>query len=188
MVSGAEEIMRRLLLLIVCCVCLWGLASCQNGGSGTAGVSDAGDLPDYMVGIWYEDNYRWAFKVEKDGSISQLSHTIGVMIDVGKGEFVQEAPDGNIAYYALGPCELEYDPDTRRLDLKIILEYFRMELPDGVLEGTSTDVFNGEVSKDGSTWIVDWRSYSHIEGAARPDPNLIDENPDRLIFVKVPED
>ncbi len=97
-----------------------------------------------------------------------------------------EGPDpGTFAYFAIGPCEAKYNPTNRQLSVKIFLDEFHMRLPNGDLEGRNEDYFDGPVSDDGRTWTVSWRSYSWLEGASPPDPNIIEANPEKLTFTKL---
>lgn len=183
--------MRRLLLLIVCSVCLWGLVSCQKGDLHVENVDGSGQFPGFLVGWWKADRFGWAFKFERDGSIAYVTHIIwDLTIDVEEGgrflEGLYEDTDvDTYAVFALGLCEAEYDSATRNLKVKAILDHYEIKTPVGSLEGRSDDFFEGPVSEDGKTWTVDWRSYSYMDGATLPDIDFINEHPERLVFTKV---
>jgi len=148
-------------------------------------VAGAGEFPESLAGVWKADKFRWAFKFEKDGRISKFRHTIGMYINVAEGGLMEEGEDDNYALYVVGPYVVKYDPEKRQLDVKITLDYFKMVLPMGTLEGKVDDYFSGIISDDNKTWQVDWRSYGWIEGADPPDPNVIDANPEKLVFTKI---
>jgi hypothetical protein len=183
--------MKQLFLLAGCVVVLTGIFGCQEDTK-VNGTKIDGDkqFPEFLVGVWQSDQFNWGFKFERDGSISKLKHTMGMMINVEEGGLYEEGTEDSSGVYVLGPCEADYDPQTRQLKVTIILEHFRMEIPLGVVEGNSKDYFSGPVSEDGKVWSVKWLNYGWIEGTDPPDPNLIEANPVQLIFtpLEIPED
>ncbi|MBW8042534.1 MAG: hypothetical protein FVQ85_21410 [Planctomycetes bacterium] len=176
--------MKQLLLLAGCVVVLTGFLGCQNDKK-VNGTKTDGDkqFPEFLVGVWTSDQFNWVFKFERDGSISKFQHTMGMKMNVAEGGLYEEGTEDSSGVYVLGPCEADYDPQTRQLKVMIILEHFRMELPMGVVEGSSKDYFSGPVSEDGKFWRAKWLNYGTIEGADPPDPNLIEANPVPLIFT-----
>lgn len=181
------QIMKQLLLLVGCAVFLSVITGCQTPDKGADVIIEGGDavFPEYLVGVWEADKFHWGFKFEPDGSISKLIHTLGTPINVDEGGFYEEGPEDSYGIYVLGPCEASYDRQTRQLNVKIVLDYFRMVLPFDVLEGRSEDYFKGQISEDGKTWNVKWRNYGWLEGAAPPDPNIIEAHPQPLVFTKL---
>ncbi len=176
--------MKQLLLLAGCVVVLMGIVGCQNDEKVNKTKTDGDkEFPEFLVGVWKSDQFNWGFKFERDGSISKLEHTMGMQINVEEGGLYEEGTEGSTGVYVLGPCEADYDPQTRQLKVKIILEHFRMEIPVGVVEGNSKDYFSGPVSEDGKVWRANWLNYGWIEGADRPDPNIIEANPVPLVFT-----
>jgi hypothetical protein len=158
-----------------------------SSGGNLAEVQDTNDrFPAFLAGVWEADAFSWAFKFEPDGRISKLIHTIGVPIKVEEGLYYAENPDSNnFEIFILGPCDTSYDPNTEVLKVAIILDYYRIEIPAGVVEGSSKDFFEGPVSAKDLVWNVKWRSYGYLEGADPPDVNAINENPQPLIFKKL---
>lgn len=147
-----------------------------------------GAFPESMVGVWEAsvDKYKWGIKFEPDGSILRLEHIFAGKVKMEEEGIYMEGPDeGTFAVFIMGPCEARYIPETRMIKVKIILDYYIMELPGGELEGRAEDYFEGPVSEDGKTWTVEWREYSWLKGATPPDPNLIEANPVELIFSKL---
>jgi len=143
-------------------------------------------FPQFLVGVWQANDFNWGFKFEPDGKISKLIHTIGARIDVNEGSYYEEGIENSRFLYVLGPCSTNYDPKTGVLKVSVVLDYFLMDIPPaGRIEGSSKDTFEGPVSAKDLTWNVKWRSYCTIEGEAPPDVNLIDANPQGLIFRKI---
>jgi len=181
--------MKRLLVLAGCAILLVVLASCSRQNLKSSNLPkptvQENEFPDFLVGVWKADQYEWAFQFERDGTISRLVHTLGGPIKMEEGGDYMEGPDpGTFAYFAIGPCEAKYNPENRQLSLKIFLDAFHMRLPAGDLEGRMEDYFDGPVSEDGKTWTASWRDYCWLEGADPPDPNVVEANPEKLIFTK----
>jgi hypothetical protein len=148
-------------------------------------------FPESMVGVWEVvineiDDSKWGIKFEPDGSIKKIVHFLGGPINLAEGGIDMTGPDPNTyAVFVMGPCIAEYDKDTKILKIKIVLDYYEMQLPSGNLKGRIEDYFSGPVSKDGLTWNAEWRNFGWLEGATLPDINEINANPEKLVFTKV---
>jgi hypothetical protein len=185
--------MKQLVVLAGCAVFLLGIAGCGQQSEKISGQPQLESketkddvFPEFLVGVWRADRFNWAFKFEEDGSILRLEHMLAGKVKMEEEGVYMEGPDeGTFAVFVMGPCEAKYDPNSRRLSVKVTLEKFLMRLPQGDLEGRQEDYLDGPVSKDGKTWTVDWRCYSWLEGATPPDPNLVEAYPERLIFSKL---
>jgi predicted small lipoprotein YifL len=154
--------MKRLLVLAGCAIVLLALAGCGRQNRRTLNLPPSAgqknEFPEVMVGVWESQttDYKWAFKLERDGSISKMFHVLAKEVDLNEGGVFWEGPDpGTYAVFVMGPCEAEYNKRTRELKVKIILDYFQMVLPQGQVEGTSNEYFQGPVSADGKTWKAD---------------------------------
>jgi hypothetical protein len=181
--------MKQLLVLAGFAVLLSGLAGCKSADRRIDKVID-GDrqFPEFLAGEWEAEmtnNSKWAFKFENDGSISKITHVLAGEVDLEAGGSYMEGREGTFAVFVMGPCEAEYDENTRELSVKIILEHYNLKLRKGQLEGKSHDYFEGPVSEDGNTWKAGWKSYAWLEGATPPDANVIEANPVPLVFTKV---
>jgi hypothetical protein len=180
--------MKQLLVLAGCIVVLAGLAGCKKADRGVEVIVESGDeFPEFLAGTWKADKHNWQVRFEGDGRISSIVHVIWPKpIDVDEGGLYVEGPEeGMYAMFVTGPCEAEYDENTRELSVKIILEHYDMKLPRINLEGKSRDYFTGFVSEDGNTWKAGWKSHILIEGVTIPDPNMIEAKPVPLVFTKV---
>ena len=181
--------MKQLVVLAGCAVVLAGLVGCQSADRGIEKVIDGnGQFPEFLAGVWEAEitDSKWAFKFEDDGSISKITHVFAGEVDLEEGGLYLEGREpGTYAMFVMGPCEAEYDENTRELNVKIILEHYVMKLPQGTLEGKSHDYFQGTVSEDGKTWNAGWKNYAWLEGAAPPDANEIEANPVPLVFTKI---
>ena len=180
--------MNRLFMLIVCEILILGLAGCHkpcevNGVS----VDSANKFPEFLVGTWKADKHDWAVVFASDGSISSVVHTLWALpISVEEGGVYLEGKEpGTFALFVIGECEASYNPTTRELSSRIILDAFEINMPNTNYKGKSEDHFVGPVSEDGKTWSVEWRGYGYLEDASPPDVNYIDANPELLVFSKI---
>jgi hypothetical protein len=181
-------------ILVSLCSCLPLLASCQKWVSGQKG--GISNFPQNMVGVWQgplgiQDSPNWTIVFEPDGSISKMHHRIMGPIIVQEGGFYREGLDpGTYMVVALGPVETEYNPFSKMIKVKIVIDEYEMKLPAGSLEGRMIDMLIGIASDDGLTWQVEWRNYGWLKGAQEPDVKFIDKHPDdKFVFQKfIPAD
>jgi len=184
--------MKELLSLISCLFVIFLSAGCDKQNLKSSNppqpAAQENEFPEVMVGVWQaevSEISKWGIKFEPDGSILKIIHFLAGPINLSEGGVYEEGPDPNtFAYFAIGPCKAKYNPANRQLSVKIFLDAFHMRLPAGDLEGRSEDYFDGPVSEDGKTWTVSWRNYGWLEGATPPDPNVIEANPEKLVFIK----
>lgn len=184
--------MKRLAVLAGFAVFLLGLAGCGQqkkleSESLEAKSREENVLPEFLVGKWKADRHDWVFTFELGGRISSIVHDIWALpIDLEEGGYYIEGPDPNTyAVFIMGPCEIEYEPATRELSVKIIMDMYEIKTPAGTLSGRREDYFDGPVSEDGRTWHARWRAYEYLEGAAPPDIDYVDAHPESLVFTKV---
>jgi hypothetical protein len=147
-------------------------------------------FPQIMVGVWEAkvDEYsKWGIKFEPDGSMKKIIHSVAGPVNLEQGGvYAPSIEDPNkVMAFQMGPCNAVYDANTKMLTVTIIVDYYRMEFPQGVLEGNIKDVLAGPISEDGKTWRVKWWDYGRLEGAEVPDVNEITAHPDELTFYKI---
>jgi hypothetical protein len=147
-----------------------------------------------VVGLWKaevetnaeDEESRWIFKIEEDGTINRMVHVLVGPVRLDEGGVTLEGPDeGTFADFVMGPCTVAYVPETRELTITVMLDLFVMQLPNGTIEGKSEDVLKGIVSEDSKTWDVNWYSYSMLEGGEAPDRESIEAEPIKLTFTKI---
>ncbi len=187
--------MKRLVVLVGCCVFLLAVAGCGRQNEKISGQpqleseSWESAFPEVMVGVWevvvneYSGS-KWGIKFEPDGSISKIIHSLAGPVDVVEGGAYAERDD---SYYVfvMGPCEANYEPQTGMLKVEIIVDHYTMKIPAGVLEGRIEDYIEGPVSEDGKTWRAKWVSLGWLEGSDPPPIDILKANPTPLVFTKV---
>ncbi|MHC4455508.1 MAG: hypothetical protein ACYS0I_00210 [Planctomycetota bacterium] len=179
---------NKVLILTVCITVLSGFCGCQNAGGGGRGaevkVEEEEHFPKFLVGTWKTDDGKWELTFDYDGSITSMRHYfVSIPIDVAEGGVYEPLGGDFYGFYILGPCQADYNPDTRELNVRIIIDYFRLEVPAGVSEGTMTDRFDGPISENGRRWNVSWVNHVQFVDVDYLDPNAIP--PKSLTFTKV---
>jgi hypothetical protein len=140
-----------------------------------------------MVGAWVgppgiQDAPNWTILFEADGSISKMYHRIfGPLIVEEGGAYREGQEPGSYMVVALGSVQTEYNPFSKLIKIKIVIEDYEMKFQAGSLEGRMIDTLIGKTSEDGKTWQVEWRSYGWLKGAQEPDIKYIDTHPDDII-------
>lgn len=186
--------MKKLLPLCVCVILLFTGCARQNQKTGEPEITQQTSeevFPEVMVGVWEvvinkRTGNKWGIKFEQDGSIKKVIHVIAGPVNLSEGGAYRSGSDPNIyGVYVMGPCEAKYNHKKDEVEVKIVLDYFEIKLGGGILKGRMETYFVGPVSDDGKTWKVLERSYGDIEGATMPDPNIIDQNPQKLTFIKM---
>ena len=149
-----------------------------------------GAFPESMVGVWeakVEDSSRkWGIKFELDGSISKIIHPLAGPVDIAEGGVYLEGPEPDTyAVFVMGPCEARYIPKTHMLKVTIVVNQYEMKMPTNQIEGMIKDYLEGPIFENGKVWKTDWRNYTWVKGATPPPFDVIDANPEELIFEKV---
>lgn len=171
--------MKRLIILSTC-ILLLPAAGCRTAAHNKNALEpiaeSPGKFPEFLVGTWraqyaedsveartFEDPTHWAFTFDPNGAITTVKHFfVTLPINVAEGGVHTPLKAGSYAYYALGPCQVDYKSATRELSVKIVLDHFHIELPTGAMEGTMTDWLSGPVSPDGRTWNAAWHNDSRF--------------------------
>lgn len=174
----------QLIVIYIVIAAMAGLTGCQKPTGQPGNVSDTKEqkFPEFLVGTWQTDKSKWRFTFEPDGRISRLTHYGGMEFDVEKG-FLTEKLRGNIeANFFLGPCEAKYDPDSRQLTVKVVIENFVLDDGVNAVEGNFHDQLTGTISEDGKNWQVTWTGKAEIAG------RIDTHKPVELIFTKVSDE
>ena len=96
--------------------------------------------------------------------MTQLKHyIINVKINVEEGIALEEGEGGDYGTCQIGQPEIEYNEQTRNLEIYIPLQHFEMKSQIGDYEGSGWDRFSGIVSKDGKTWQTSWTRRLEME-------------------------
>jgi hypothetical protein len=212
-IDSGNKMMRKLSVLVVCCVLGFVISGCgksnlkqwekpwdpnsiwdgsfPDGGAIPdffEGQPAGGEFPKSMAGIWEGENpdAKWDIKLEPSGAIYRIVHAVAGKVDITQGAVEGTNPDNGSYYiFHMGPCESRYDPNTKMVRVKIVVDYFIMKVPAGAIEGRMEDYFEGFVSEDGNRWDTQWYSFKWIKEATPPDIKEIKANPVPLVFIKI---
>jgi hypothetical protein len=118
------------------------------------------EFPDFLVGRWVADRHGWEFVLERDGRISSAVISLG-RVRVTPGQtIIVPTRSGSEAIFTPGSWLVHYEPDTKTLTVKIVMDHVRAEMAGNILEGSSTDIFAGPVSPAGDTWQTEWTTFT----------------------------
>jgi len=153
------------------CVCLLGCSDELKTGkesnsafsATTDGVIliDAQKFPAVAAGVWENEEYGWIFRIEKDGRLSKIRHTIGRA--ALKADETASFPliNNGMAIIEPGPWCVQYDGKNGFITIEINIKRFYYDLGGGnVVKGSSRDVFMGSLPKKGEDrWVLSWLSF-----------------------------
>jgi hypothetical protein len=188
--------MKRLSLLLICCVFVSLLNGCRNNiykNGVEVTVEGNGQFPASLVGRWIADTGGWEIVFDPEGKITSAIVSIGrVKLVPGRTTTVPMEMGGK-GIFTPGLWTVHFLPDQRQLIVEITIESFRIELAENIIKGRTRDFFIGRVTKDGTQWWTQRYSYPEyiVDTDKFPnyklpvDPN---ENPrENILFQKVPE-
>ena len=119
----------------------------------------ASSFPREMVGVWYNKEYGWKLKFERDGHLSEIIHTIGRQEVVAGQATTFPLIEGGTGVIVPGPWQVQYNGKTRELAVEVNLDSFKYNINNNEVRGSSKDLFVGVLSsKEGNIWRTDWVS------------------------------
>lgn len=129
----------------------------ENGTLDTGEDKADPGFPPYLAGRWESDEKnRWIFVITPQGEVPKFRHFMGFDVVTAEGGLTEEWRSGGQATYILGPCYAEFDHETNQMTVKIVIEQFIIQFPNGSMEGKFEDTLKGPVSEDGMFWDVTW--------------------------------
>ena len=182
--------MKQLIMLAGCVAILSALAGCQNANRAVEVIiEDGGEFPQFLAGTWKADKQGWEIVFESDGRLSSAVIPLGrVRVEPGKKTVIPMKKGGK-GVYEPGEWLAQYSPSSRELAVNIVIKRFRLEIGDGVLSGSLTDIIAGQVSKDGKYWDAEWFGYpEYIVDTEEFKNHQLEDHEDfkgNLIFTKV---
>lgn len=194
--------MKKIWFILVCLsAAALTLTGCDSSG-GSAGTG--GQFPKFLAGTWDCNDVNGGagvnleIVIEPNGTIASANTPLGTPI-LRSGERVDfnnvtKGGKGGKGFYKAGLFIAEYKPATRELKVELPIENYHIETVDeAVVEGNSTEILIGKVSKDGKTWQADVYSlreiyvttgeYKHYK--MPHDPNEVFEPQWTLVYHKV---
>jgi hypothetical protein len=156
------------------------LAGCQSGNT----RNEQGGIYGDMAGLWKADGSKKFIEINEQGQLVSFSNTAGLKVLVSEGGISATGPEGaGTLTMILGSTPVEYDIANRTLIITINIDEYRIEIPGGRITGKITEVLEGKISDDGTTWLVDHLTETTIDGA--PDATGIQK--ETFLFRKTEE-
>ncbi len=162
------EHLKFVIISSLLAICLF--AGCQESqqteqSSGAANAStviipEGATFPKQMIGVWEDKTDGWIMRIEEDGRLSKLRHTIGRrnLVAGQRSEF--PLVDDGKGFMQPGPWQVEYIAETDEIAIDTSLVSFEFDVPSqGVISGSARDTFIGKVPQPGETvWKALWLS------------------------------
>ena len=150
------------------------------------------------IGSQLVDMARAIGVINRFGNIFEPNGVISSsVINLAKAKIVpgrvtrNPARAGGEGVYKPGQWFVHYSPETRELSVEVVIDFFHQDIGAAAIEGNSTDILSGTVSKDGELWLADWFTLARYV-AYVPEPNEFENMTEPrfrglLIFEKVKE-
>jgi len=123
-------------------------------------IEEGGPFPQSLAGTWKaQGSSGWEFVFEPDGTISSLVYNFG-LVRLKSGQ-VTEVPmkQKGKGVFKPGLWTVQYSHRTNELSVEIVLDHFRAQRGDDVVEGSSTDLLIGPITIDSQQWEPQWFSF-----------------------------
>ncbi|MBN1806070.1 MAG: hypothetical protein JW837_12545 [Sedimentisphaerales bacterium] len=189
--------MRRIFVLSICIFFSFLSGGCHDrigpARDVEVFVDGNGRFPEFLVGTWRENERGLEIVFEPDGKISSAVISLGrVRMRPGETTATQMVLGGK-GIFRPGKWTVQYSQAKRELGVNIVVDHFRVELGDSLVQGKTREFFIGQVDSDGRLWwadrykfpeyVVDTKKYPHYKLPF--DPN--DSPSESLTFQKVVE-
>jgi hypothetical protein len=197
------DVMKRLLLLLLCGLCVVLLISCQGAGRSKSGfgtpIKDDREFPEFLAGTWKAKDSPWKIVLAADGTVSSAVIPMGE-VEVRPNQTTKvEGWRGEPGIFEAGDFVAQYGPKNRELVVTIEMKRIYAEMG-GILDGTCKYYLIGGLSEDGEIWNAD--VFNLLDAVVlAPEPNSaegkpafkktgvlrseLDDGSERLIFTKV---
>ena len=135
-------------------------SGCRTDGGTQVVVEQDKAFPPSLAGRWQSDLDGWQFTFEPDGDIASAVLGLG-QTEIEPGEkTVVPTRTGEEAVFEPGPWTVHYEPATRELTVRIVMDHIRVPMGGNVIEGASTDILTGPVSPATGVWQAQWTAFT----------------------------
>ncbi len=164
--------MKNIALIAVSCISFVLISGCLESAKKEK-IEDVKDFPEFLVGTWRaEGKSGWEFELESNGTISSIVHAFGrIRLKAEDTKTIPMKMDGK-SIYETGDFLVDYDSVERVFLVEINLSHFYSEIGDGVIEGSSVDVFTGEVDAEELEWSVNWTTFRKAKSSTPENPDF----------------
>lgn len=159
---------------LICCLLLAGCQGPRALQNDVQVIIEGHDpFPTALAGRWRADRHGWEIVFDPDGRITSAVLSLGrVEITPGATTTVPTRGGGE-GTFRPGTWMVHYEPETKQLTVRIVMDDVRVEMGDNVLEGKSTDTFLGQISATDGLWQTQWTALTQYK-VRTPEGNDVD--------------
>jgi len=136
------------------------IAGCASERGPNVVVAGGSAFPVSLAGRWRADQQGWQFTFESDGQIASAVIGLGQVEIKPLGTTTAATQTGEQAVFTPGPWTVYYEPASRELTVRIVMDHVRVPMAGNVLEGSSTDIFVGPISPTTGLWQAQWTTFT----------------------------
>lgn len=165
----------KILYGLVCCLLL---AGCQGPRAALQNdvqviIEGHDPFPAALAGRWKADRHGWEIVFNPDGRITSVVASLG-RVEIAPGRTITvPTRGGGEGTFRPGLWTVHYEPETKQLTVRIVMDDVRVEMGDNVLEGQSTDTFSGPISATDGLWQTQWTAFTQYK-VGTPEGNDVD--------------
>jgi len=161
--------------------------------AGPVGVIVEGNkaFPGELAGQWKADTDGWELVFAADGRIVSAVISLGRVRVIPGQTTTVPTKSGGEGIFTPGQWTVHYLPSSGQLTVRIVMDHVRVEVGEGIMEGSSMDVFAGPVDPRADTWQTQWTTFTRytVRAPGKP-PFDLSTNPTYgetkpLLFRKV---
>jgi hypothetical protein len=155
--------MQKVFISLIGLVMLVGCQSEQqnlNDPNSRVILMEAKTFPKEFTGIWYNKQNGWTLKIEENGRLSEIIHTVGRPVVVAGQTSTFPLQAGGQAVVEPGLWFVQYNGTKRELAVEVTLTRFEYVIGGNTVSGSTRDIFIGTLPAKGDTiWRADWLSF-----------------------------
>lgn len=118
-------------------------------------------FPPQLVGLWWNEEYGWAFRFDRTGRIPEIVHTFGRFTVRSGQPITYPMVDNGTTEIVPGKWFVEYDAKNGQITIEININSFDLNILGNIVAGRSRDIFSSRVPKPEMTkWSLHWLSMA----------------------------
>ena len=135
-------------------------------------IEGDGAFPDGLVGRWQARAHGWELVFERDGKLSSAVISLG-RVRITPGETTKRPTrSGHESVFTPGRWTVHYVPASKTLTVTIVMERITVQMGTNILEGSSTDVFVGQVEAGANVWQAEWTTFPKYAAHTPENPDF----------------
>jgi len=150
-------------LIVASAFLLAGCQEMQNAETPNVVVVGGEDFPPSLAGRWVSDRAGWQIVFDARGGITSVVLGLGQVEIVPGVKATVPTRGGGEGTFEPGPWTVDYEAETSRLTVKIVMDHIHIEMGSHVLDGKSGDVFSGPISATDGLWQTQWTAFTDYQ-------------------------